>query len=86
MIPTSALAKFRASLRGHSFCFGEPGYDAARAVPNAMIDRRPVLVAGVPGLRISSRVCLSRASTAFSSRCEAEVTALRGRRFATMVS
>jgi hypothetical protein len=49
MIPTSALAKFRASLRGQSFCLGEAGYDAARAVPNAMIDRRPVLVARCAG-------------------------------------
>ncbi len=37
MIPQSAIQKFRESLRGSSFCAGEPGYDAARTVPNAQI-------------------------------------------------
>jgi FAD binding domain/Berberine and berberine like len=45
MIPRSALDKFRQSLRGESLCPGEPGYDAVRAVPNAMIDRRPAIIA-----------------------------------------
>ncbi len=45
MIPESALQKFRESLRGQSLCPGEPGYDAARAIPNAMIDRRPAIIA-----------------------------------------
>lgn len=44
MIPTSALEKFRDSVRGQSFCPGEPGYDAARTVQNAMINRRPAIV------------------------------------------
>jgi hypothetical protein len=39
------LQKFRASLRGNSFCPGEAGYDAARVVPNAMIDRKPAVIA-----------------------------------------
>jgi hypothetical protein len=49
MIPESAVQKFRASLRGQSFCPGEQGYDAARTVPNAMIDRRPAIIARCAG-------------------------------------
>jgi len=45
MIPESAIQKFREALRGQTFCPGEPGYDTARTVPNAMIDRRPAIVA-----------------------------------------
>ena len=43
------MQKFRNSLRGQSFCPAEPGYDAARTVPNAMIDRRPALIARCAG-------------------------------------
>jgi FAD/FMN-containing dehydrogenase len=61
MISESALAKFRGALRGHSFCFGEQGYDAARAVPNAMIDRRPALVAQCAGAAdVIACVCFAR--------------------------
>jgi hypothetical protein len=49
MIPQSALPKFRESLRGQSFCPGEQGYDAARTIPNAMIDRRPAIIARCAG-------------------------------------
>jgi FAD/FMN-containing dehydrogenase len=49
MIPQSALQKFRESLRGQSFCPGEPGYDSARTIPNAMIDRRPAIIARCTG-------------------------------------
>src|SRR4029077_12807351 len=49
MISESAMQKFRESLRGQSFRLGEPGYDATRAVPNAMIDRRPALIARCAG-------------------------------------
>lgn len=49
MISPSAIEKFRASLRGPSFCPGEPGYDAARIVPNAMIDRRPAIISRCAG-------------------------------------
>src|SRR5690348_13748273 len=49
MVPESAVQKFRTSLRGQSFCPGEPGYDAARTVPNAMIDRRPAIIARCAG-------------------------------------
>jgi FAD/FMN-containing dehydrogenase len=49
MIPESAIQKFRSSLRGPSFCPGELGYDTARTVPNAMIDRRPAIIARCAG-------------------------------------
>ena len=49
MIPESVMEKFRASLRGPSFCPGEHGYDVARTVPNAMIDRRPAIIARCAG-------------------------------------
>jgi len=49
MVPPPAVQKFRESLRGQSFCPGEPGYDAARTIPNAMIDRRPAIIARCAG-------------------------------------
>ncbi|MFY9531297.1 MAG: FAD-binding oxidoreductase [Candidatus Acidiferrales bacterium] len=49
MIPESAIQKLRSSLRGQSFCPGEQGYDTARAVPNALIDRRPAIIARCSG-------------------------------------
>jgi FAD binding domain/Berberine and berberine like len=49
MISDSAIQKFRSTLRGQSFCPGEPGYDAARTVPNAMIQRRPAIIARCAG-------------------------------------
>jgi hypothetical protein len=49
MIPQPALQNFRQSIRGQSLCPGEPGYDAARSIPNAMIDRRPAIIARCTG-------------------------------------
>ena len=45
MLRESATKNFRESLRGQSFCPGEPGYDAARTIHNAGIDRRPAVIA-----------------------------------------
>lgn len=36
---------FRSGLRGEMLCPGDPGYDAARTIWNAMIDRRPGVIA-----------------------------------------
>ncbi len=44
------LEAFRAAMRGETLLPGEPGYDQARAVWNAMIDRRPALVARCAGV------------------------------------
>jgi FAD/FMN-containing dehydrogenase len=49
MVSEPACQNFRSSLRGQSFCPGEQGYDAARTVPNAMIKRRPAIVARCAG-------------------------------------
>ena len=49
MISGPAIQKFRASLRGPSFCPGDSGYDAARTVPNAMINRQPAIIARCAG-------------------------------------
>src|SRR5271169_6863733 len=45
MLKEEAISAFRASLRGELIEPGDPGYDAARKVYNAMIDRRPRLIA-----------------------------------------
>ncbi len=49
MIPESAIQKFRDSLRGETLLPGAPGYDTARAIPNAMIDRRPAVIVRCAG-------------------------------------
>jgi FAD/FMN-containing dehydrogenase len=45
MMNDDAIAAFRASLRGELIEPGDAGYDAARKVYNAMIERRPRLIA-----------------------------------------
>jgi FAD/FMN-containing dehydrogenase len=45
MLTESVTKSFRESLRGQSFCPGEPGYDTARTIHNAGIDRRPTIIA-----------------------------------------
>lgn len=49
MVDISALEKLRAIVRGAVLCPGQDGYDAARTVPNAMIDRRPAAIARCTG-------------------------------------
>ncbi len=39
------INNFKTSLQGELLCADDPGYDAARTVWNAMIDRRPRLIA-----------------------------------------
>jgi FAD/FMN-containing dehydrogenase len=49
MIPEPVLQKLKASLRGQSFCPGDAGYDEARTIPNAMINRRPAMIVRCAG-------------------------------------
>ncbi len=45
MVDATAVANFKASLRGELIQPGDAGYDAARKVYNGMIDRRPKMIA-----------------------------------------
>src|SRR5499425_974312 len=49
MIPEPAVRQLKSSLRGPTFSPGDLGYDEARTVPNAMIDRRPAIIARCAG-------------------------------------
>jgi FAD/FMN-containing dehydrogenase len=50
MLDQAAVSRFKQSLRGQSFCPGDPGYDLARTIPNAMIDRHPAIIARCAGV------------------------------------
>ena len=50
MLPVSALEEFRISMRGQLLLPNQPGYEEARKVHNAMIDRRPELIARCAGV------------------------------------
>ena len=43
-VPSDAIEALRGALRGQIAMTGEPGYDEARTVWNAMVDRHPGLV------------------------------------------
>jgi hypothetical protein len=45
-----AVAEFKASLRGEMLCHSDAGYDAARTVFNAMIDRHPGVIVPCTGV------------------------------------
>ena len=47
---SAAVETLRGTLRGEALSEGEDGYDAARAVWNAMIDRRPALIVRAKGV------------------------------------
>ena len=49
MIPDPSIQQLKSSFRGEIFGPGDPGYDEARTVPNAMIDRRPAVIARCAG-------------------------------------
>jgi FAD/FMN-containing dehydrogenase len=48
-VDPSAIQKLRTTVRGAVLCPGQDGYDAARTIPNAMIDRRPAAIARCTG-------------------------------------
>jgi len=45
----SSIEKLRTKIRGAVFSPGQEGYDRARTIPNAMIDRRPAVIARCTG-------------------------------------
>lgn len=45
----SKIEKLRASVRGAVLCPDQDGYDTARVIPNAMIDRRPAVIVRCTG-------------------------------------
>lgn len=49
-IDSTATEEFRAGIRGPVFAPGDDGYDDARKIWNAMIDRRPALIARCSGV------------------------------------
>jgi hypothetical protein len=48
-VPEEALAALRNSLRGPAYLPGDAGYDTARSIWNAMIDRHPALIIQAAG-------------------------------------
>ena len=50
MIPEPAIQHLKSSVRGQTLCPGDAGYDEARTLPNAMIDRRPAIIARCAGV------------------------------------
>ncbi|MCW5717946.1 MAG: FAD-binding oxidoreductase [Bauldia sp.] len=70
-LDVAAIEAFRRSLQGSVILPGDPGYDPARAVFNAMIDRKPALIA-----QVASREDVA-AAIAFGRRHGLEI-AVRG--------
>ena len=49
-VETSDIEAFKANFRGHIICSGDPGYDEARTIWNAHIDKRPAMIVRCVGL------------------------------------
>jgi len=49
VIPESAIQQLKSFVRGQTLCPGDAGYDEARTLPNAIIDRRPAIIARCAG-------------------------------------
>ena len=54
LLPSPEIEKFAAQIRGQVLRAGEDGYDEARKIWNAMIDKRPAVIAAAPPRRTSS--------------------------------
>ena len=49
ILEEATIQQFKTSLRGALLCPGNDGYDAARQVFNAMVDKRPALIVRCAG-------------------------------------
>lgn len=64
VLDEATVQGFKASLRGPLLCPGDAGYDAARQVWNANIDKRPALIARCAGVAdVISAVNFARTNT-----------------------
>ena len=82
-LKTEAVRTFAAAQRGDVLQAGHPGYDDARALFNAMIDRRPALIVRCEENADVQRALGLRMPIACSSRCGAAATTWRARPCAT---
>ena len=80
------IQAFKGSQRGAVLRPGDAGYDAARTVYNAMIDKRPALIARCTGVADVIGLSPSPAPTSCSSPCAAVATTSRGTPSATGAS
>jgi FAD/FMN-containing dehydrogenase len=64
-VTETAVAALRSALRGQVCVPGEPGYDAARSIWNAMIDRRPRVIVQALGAKVNR---IAGDATAFGRR------------------
>src|SRR5215470_11514237 len=85
-ITPDTLAALRSKLRGTVALPGEDGYDAARSIWNAMIDRRPALVVRCLGAADVINAVTLDAMKTYSLRCAAAATTLLAMPYVTAAS
>ena len=85
-ITPDTAAALRGKVRGTVALPVEDGYEVARTIWNAMVDRRPALVVRCLGLPTSSTRSSSRATKSCSLPCAVAVTTSPAMRYATTVS
>ena len=82
-VPQAALEALRGELSGDALAAGDDDYDVARAVWNAMIDRRPAVIARCMSTAdVSAAVALRPRATASRRRSAAAATTSPGMRSA----